>query len=253
VGNALSDLLILIFAAFATSALTALIGLGGGVVLILLMPGLIPLAAILPVHAFVQCVSNVARVGFAYRYVDWALFMPVLVGSAIGAVVGSLTADVISLQWLPAVAGIVIIAITWLPIGKIIPTGRGALFVLGFYQTGLGMVAGATGPLGAAVLGRINTQREWLVVNTGIYMTLNHGVRAVAFALLGFAFAPWWKLILGMSVASILGAWMGTRLRQLLPEGNFNQIFRWVITVLALRMIWLTANELHWGSAGVAS
>ena len=245
------DLLLLTLAAFGTSLLTSLIGLGGGVVLMLLMPGLIPLAAILPVHAVVQFVSNVARVGFAYRHVDWTLFTPVLLGSVVGAFFGSHGADFVSLDWLPAVAGVIIMIVTWVPLGRFMPTGRSALFTLGFYQTGLGMLAGATGPLGAAVLGKINAQREWLVVNTGIYMTLNHGVRSVAFSLLGFAFAPWWKTIVIMSGATIFGAWLGTRLRQRLPQSNFQQIFRWVITVLALRMIWLTVHELHLMPAGL--
>lgn len=237
------DTVWLTIAALLTSLLTALIGLGGGVVLMLLMPGLMPLAAIIPVHAVVQFVSNLSRVGFAPGEVDWQLVPPLLLGSVVGAALGSQTVGLVSLDWLPAVAGVLILLVTWLPAGKLVPTGPRALVVLGFYQTGLGMLAGATGPLGAAVLAKIRTQREWLVVNTGVYMLLNHGVRAVAFALLGFAFAPWLDIILWMSLGMIAGAWLGTRLRQRLPQHNFDLIFRWLVTVLALRMVALTVLE----------
>lgn len=233
----------LTIAALLTSLLTALIGLGGGVVLMLLMPGLMPLAAIIPVHAVVQFVSNLSRVGFALGEVDWKLIPPLLLGSVAGAALGSQTVGLVSLDWLPAVAGVLILLVTWLPAGKLIPTGPRALVLLGFYQTSLGMLAGATGPLGAAVLAKIRAQREWLVVNTGVYMMLNHGVRALTFALMGFAFAPWLDTILWMSLGMTAGAWVGTRLRQRLPQKNFDVIFRWLVTVLALRMVALTIVE----------
>ena len=99
------------------------------------------------------------------------------------------------------------------------------------------MVAGATGPLGAAVLARRNSMRDWLVVNTAVYMTINHLVRSFAFGLMGFAFLPWLPLIVGMVVASVAGSWLGTRLRVFLPQRNFQRVFKILVTVLALRMI----------------
>ncbi|MDG1013309.1 MAG: hypothetical protein P8N99_10855 [Luminiphilus sp.] len=107
------------------------------------------------------------------------------------------------------------------------------------------MVAGATGPLGAAVLNRINTKREWIVVNTGVYMTINHGLRTVAVALLGFAFNAWWLTITVMSVGVIAGAGLGTRLRQYVPQKNFEALFKWIVTALALRMVVMTVLELE--------
>lgn len=236
--------LLLTLAAGLTSLLTALVGLGGGVVLMGLMPGLLPLAAIIPVHALVQFVSNSARVGFALSEVSPAIIAPIAAGSVLGALIGSQFVGLISLEWLPAVAGLLILAMTWLPFGRLIPQGRWSMFLLGLYQTGIGMLAGATGPLGAAVMVRINQQREWLVVNTGVYMTLNHGIRAAAFGLMGFAYAQWWPVIVMMGVSSIVGAWAGTQLRQRLPAGNYARVFRWLITLLAVRMVVMTVLEM---------
>ena len=239
------DLIILALAGFATSLMTAIIGLGGGVVLMLVMPGLIPLAAIIPVHAFVQFISNAARVGFAFNHADLKLLVPLTLGSSVGALIGSPAVGWVSFTVLPAVAGVIILLLLWLPFDRFIPKGGWALFVWGVYQTGLGMVAGATGPLGAAVLNRINTEREWIVVNTGVYMTINHGLRTVAFALLGFAFNAWWPTITVMSVGVIAGAGLGTRLRQYVPQKNFEALFKWIVTALALRMVVMTVLELE--------
>ena len=75
-------------------------------------------------------------------------------------------------------------------------------------------------------------------------MTINHGVRSVAFGLLGFAFNAWWLTIAVMSFGVILGAWLGTRLRQYVPQTNFEAVFKWVVTALALRLIILTVLEM---------
>lgn len=230
----------LVAAAFFTSMLTAVVGLGGGVVLMLVLPGLLPLSAIVPVHAIVQTVSNASRVVFALEHVSWQLLPPVLLGAVAGASLGAQVVDVVSLQWLPAVSGFIILLVTWVPLHGLIRGNRFALVLLGFYQTGLGMLAGATGPLGAAVLAKINLDREWLVVNTGLYMTVNHCVRALAFGLLGFSFSPWWLQIGAMSMAMIGGAFVGTKLRQRVPQRNFAHIFRWLVTLLAIRMMALT-------------
>ena len=102
------------------------------------------------------------------------------------------------------------------------------------------MLAGATGPVGAAVLMRRNTGRDWLVVNTAVYMTLNHGLRLSAFLVIGFSFAPWWQLVSGMVVAGVCGSWVGTRLRGYVPQLNFQKWFRWLVSLLAARMIALS-------------
>ena len=48
-----------------------------------------------------------------------------------------------------------------------------------------------------------------------------------------FAADPAWPKIL----AGVLGSWVGTRLRPYVPQLNFQRIFRWMLTLLALRMI----------------
>ncbi|MDA8752747.1 sulfite exporter TauE/SafE family protein [Halieaceae bacterium] len=229
--------LLLIPIAFFTSTLAAAIGLGGGVLLIALMPGLIPTAAIIPVHAVTQLASNASRAAFGWRLIDWRLMAPVLAGALLGAWFGAEIYSRLDLRWLPAVIGGLILLLTWLPVPAPRGKGSGALLALGFYQTGLGMVAGATGPLGAAVLARYRADRDWLVVNTGMYMTINHLLRSLAFGLLGFVFIPWLGLIAGMVAASIAGSWAGTRVRRFLPQRNFQMAFKVLVSLLALRMI----------------
>ena len=68
-------------------------------------------------------------------------------------------------------------------------------------------------------------------------MTLNHSLRVFAYFAIGFSYAPWWPLVTGMVIGGVLGSWVGTRLRGLVPQRNFHKWFRLLVSVLALRMI----------------
>lgn len=233
--------LLLVPIAFLTSLLAAIMGMGGGILLIALMPGLVPTAAILPLHAVTQLASNASRTMFGWRHIDAGIIPGFMAGAVLGALVGAEVYQVLNAQWLPALIGILILFFTWIPLPTVRGGGQFSLLLLGFYQTGLGMLVGATGPVGAAVLMRRNIQRDWLVVNTALYMSLNHSMRVVAFLLIGFSFGEWWHILGGMVVAVVFGSWVGTRLRQRLPQYDFQRLFRWLVTLLAIRMIAFSA------------
>jgi uncharacterized membrane protein YfcA len=229
--------LLLIPIAFFTSVLAAVMGMGGGILLIAMMPGLVPATAILPLHAATQLASNASRAAFGWRDIEPGIIPAFLVGAAGGAWLGSEIYQGLNMHWLPTWVGLLILLVTWVPLPKVAGGGQLSLVLLGFYQTGLGMIAGATGPVGASVLLARNTKRDWLVVNTAVYMALNHGLRLAAFVAIGFSFSPWWELICGMIAAGVFGSWVGTSLRRFMPQRNFQHLFRWMVTLLALRMI----------------
>lgn len=228
---------ILVPIVFFTSCLAAVMGMGGGILLLAAMPGLVPTSVMLPLHAVTQLASNVSRAALGWRAIDARIIPAIFVGAMLGAWLGSEVYQSLDMHWLPAWIGLLVLLFTWAPLPAVPGGGQFSLGLLGFYQTGLGMIAGATGPVGAAVLLRRNRGRDWLVVNTAVYMALNHSVRLAAYLALGFSLGAWWQLATGMIVAGICGSWVGTRLRVLVPERNFQRLFRWLVTLLALRMM----------------
>lgn len=234
-----SDILLVAIAA-GTSTLTAITGIGGGMMLIAIMPGFLPAAAIVPVHAAVQLFSNSSRAFFGWRFIRWE-FVLGFVGGAIagGAIAAGITRE-IDLQYSPLFIAAYILYSVWGPGLKLNIPGAGEFVVIGAAQTGLSMIVGATGPLGQAALVRRGLQRDALVVSAALMMTFTHMIKIVLFALLGFSFAAYWKLIAGMSAAVVAGAWLGTHIRYRIPEVLFKKALRWLLTLLALRMIYIT-------------
>jgi uncharacterized membrane protein YfcA len=227
----------LIGVSFLTSTLTATIGLGGGVLLIAAMPGLIPAAAIVPVHGAVQLASNSSRVLLGVRHVDWRVVWPFAGGAVVGAAAGGSVVARISFDNLPLYLGLFVLVVTWIPLPSRAIARPGQFAVLGAVQTCLSLFVGATGPLTSPFLLRRGLLKDGLVVTLGTMMVAIHLLKLVVFAFAGFVFAPYLPLIAGMVVAVVMGSWVGTKLRGHVPEAALRRILKGLITVLALRMI----------------
>ena len=229
--------LALVIFAFFTSMTTAVFGLGGGMLLIAGMPGLLPPPAVIPVHAVVQLASNASRGLFAFRAIHWRYTAAFLAGSALG---GGLAAQVVGrldLTYAPLAIAALILFNVWGPPLAVGGGRKGEFALVGAVQTALGMVGGATGPLGAANLYRRGLSREAQVATNAVFMTTTHVVKIAMFAAIGFTFSPYLELIAGMIVASVAGSLVGTRVRQYVPEMRFRALLKWLLTLLALRIV----------------
>lgn len=73
--------LILALVTFLTSTITAVVGIGGGMMLIAIMPLFLPLNALIPVHGLTQISSNLSRAVFGYKDVQYEVIPKFLIGS----------------------------------------------------------------------------------------------------------------------------------------------------------------------------
>ncbi|MDH3630184.1 MAG: sulfite exporter TauE/SafE family protein [Gammaproteobacteria bacterium] len=232
--------ILLVLLAFGTSTLTAITGIGGGMMLIAIMPGFLPAAAIVPVHGIVQLFSNSSRAFFGLRFLQWEFVLAFISGSIIGGLIAAGITQEINLEYTPLIIAAYILFTVWGPKLEFKKPVKGEFLLIGAVQTGLSMMVGATGPLGQAALLRRGLQRDALVVTAALMMTFTHLIKIMLFALLGFSFISYWQIIIGMSVAVVAGALLGTHIRYKIPEDVFRKALKWALTLLALRMIYIT-------------
>lgn len=232
--------ILLVAIAFATSIVTAITGIGGGMILIAFMPGLIPAPAIVPVHGLVQLFSNSSRALFGWRFMRWEFVLAFIAGAVIGGLIAVGITLEINLEYSPILIAGYILFNAWGPRLNFKSPIKGEFALLGALQTGLSMMVGATGPLTQAAMLRRGLQRDSLVVTGAFMMTFTHLIKVILFALIGFSFISYWKLIAGMSAGVILGALLGTHIRYKIPEDLFRRGLKWILTLLALRMIYIT-------------
>ncbi|WP_342587274.1 sulfite exporter TauE/SafE family protein [Hoeflea olei] len=229
--------LFLVVASFFTSALTISVGIGGGVALLVLMGYLVPVAAIVPVHGIVQLGSNVGRAALLRSHVVWPCLLAFLLGAIPGAWLGGLAVGALPGPALRAALGAFILLITWVPVPRLAAIRLPGFALTGLVTTFLTMIFGATGPFNAAVLSKTFPDRLRFQATMAALMSLQHLVKALAFALAGFAFAPWLPLIAAMIVSGFAGTWVGANLLRRMPESRFRILFKLCLTVLALDLV----------------
>ncbi|WP_298610810.1 sulfite exporter TauE/SafE family protein [uncultured Thiothrix sp.] len=233
----------LILIAFCTSSLTAIFGLGGGMILIAFMPFFLPAPAIIPMHAATQLVSNGSRALFAWREIEWQFTLSFLLGSIVGGILAAKLATLINLHYLPLLMAAFILFNVWGGGIKFTANPKGEFLTIGFMQTGLGMLVGATGPLGQSTLVRKGLKRDEIVTTSAVFMVITHLLKLILFGFLGFSFAHYWQLTVGMIIATTLGSWFGTKIRHRVPETNFQVILKWLLTLLVLQIIYITLSS----------
>ncbi|MCX2725153.1 sulfite exporter TauE/SafE family protein [Roseibium salinum] len=235
--------ILLIITSFFTSALTAAVGLGGGVALIAVMATLMPAIALVPVHGVVQLGSNAGRALVQLRHVDWMIALWFAIGAVFGAAIGGAIAVELPASILRAGIGLFVLWTVWGRMPRFGRAPRRAMTVAGFASTFLSMFFGAAGPIGGAVLATLNLPRHGFVANQAVTALIMHVFKIIAFGALGFAFAPWAGLIVLMIASGFLGTLTGSRLLGKMDEATFKTGFRWVMTALALNLLWQAARS----------
>ena len=228
---------LIILASFFASALTAALGLGGGMMLLGVMSALLPPAAIIPVHGVAQLGSNISRLFFLRADVLWRTAGLIIAGGVIGAAFGGQLA-INAPNWIfRPIIGLLIIYTTWANLPPLPKLGRASLLGAGIGASFMSMFLGATGPIVATLLRALDLPRQKLVGTHAACMSAQHGAKVFVFAALGFSFLPWIGLIIGILIAGSLGSALGTKLLNQTPEQSFRRAFKVTLSLIAVYLI----------------
>ena len=229
----------LVVLSFITSTLTAAVGIGGGLLLLTVMVSFLPPIIVLPVHGVIQLGSNGGRMAVMRQHIDWRIWGFFAIGSILGVILAGQVFINLSLEVLRAVLGLFVLYAVWTP--KLRPSNIGlkGYTLVGIGTTFITMFVGATGPLVSSFLSPEKLGRERVVATLAACMTAQHGLKGIAFGVLGFYFQPWIPVIVVMIASGFLGTLLGRRILKGLPERLFSRLFRIVLTLLAGRLLYL--------------
>lgn len=225
----------LVISAGFTSALTAGLGIGGGVLLLGIMSLLVPPAALIPVHGVVQIGSNVGRTWLMRRHINAGIVLPFAIGALAGAFAGGSLALQLPAWLLNLSLGLFILYAVW---GKWPAMRRTGVWLGGIVISFLSMFVGATGPLVAAVMKTQPLDRQQHMATFSACMSLQHGLKIIAFGFFGFQFGLWMPLLLTMVASGLVGTWLGERWLAGRADEGFHKVLNWLLTAMALQLLW---------------
>jgi uncharacterized membrane protein YfcA len=236
----------LVTAAFATSFIGIVTGTAGGLMMLAILAMVFPPALLIPMHTLVQLGTGGSRVIMMRRYVLYPLMLPFIIGSAVGAAIGAQIFVSLPTAVLQGFLGAFIVFVTWMPdIGRFGPE-RGRFATLGFLATFLGMFVSATGTLVAPFVAAASPDRRNHAATLAACMSTTHIMKVVAFFMLGVAIATYAPLIVAMVAGGVLGNYIGGFALNAMREEWFRTLFKVLMTVMALRLLWVAAASSGW-------
>ncbi len=226
-------------ATLAAATLSALMGMGGGTLLVAVMATLLRPIEVVPLHGVVQLCSNSARGALLWRHISWRLFLTYLPGKALGVLLARELYTGEGQPWFrPAIGAFVLVFLLW---DRFRPRQLGVptpLFALAGIGGGiLTIVVGVSGPYLSAFFLRDDLTKEQIVATKASIQMVGHLAKIPVFLSLGFSYRESLPLLLPLLIASVIGSWVGTRLLKKLPPTSFAFAFRAILLALALRLL----------------
>ncbi|MCF8492054.1 MAG: sulfite exporter TauE/SafE family protein [Rhodospirillum sp.] len=232
--------LTLIGTAAATSFLTAAFGIGGGVALLTVMALIVPPAVLIPIHGVVQLGSNAGRAAVMAPHLRKDLLLPFATGALLGVALGGTVAVSLPPSVVQVALAVFILYSVWGPKPNL---GRVGLWVGGFVSSVLTMFFGATGPFVTGLVKTHSLDRMAHMATFSAFMTLQHGLKVIAFGFLGFAFGPWLPIMLAMVAAGFIGTVVGKKLLLKTADERFHTVLNVLLTLLCLRLLWAGVSD----------
>lgn len=239
------EVLIVGVAALLTSILSAVAGLGGGVILLLVITQFVTPTVAIPIQGAIQLASNASRAvllrnDIAWPVVGWTSILLLPASFAGVAVATSLPDDVVRL-----VLAAFVLTLAWRPqllrpagaTVRLASDSRPMLLGVGGASGFLNTTVGASGPMTSPFLKAVTISHKAFVATAASSQVLAHVSKLLAFSAQGWSITDHLGMI-GVGIAGVIvGTWLGTRFLDRVPEASLDLLFKLVLTALALRVV----------------
>lgn len=222
----------------ATSVLSGVIGMAGGMILMALLAFLLPVPVAMMLHGVTQAGANGSRAFFLRSHVRWSVLPPYLLG------VGACITVFAAITLVPD-RSVVLMLVGLFPwVGRVLPAIErldverpGPAFACGAIVTAAQLLAGASGPLLDVFFLRSALTRHEIVATKAITQTLGHLTKLGYYGTLAFlpgaglaldGNAPAW-LFVAVVPAALLGTRIGTRLLDRIEDAQFRHVSERII------------------------
>ena len=242
--------IILIIAAFITSSISAIIGMGGGIILLGIMAIIMPDGyLVIALHGIIQLVSNTTRTYVFRKHIKKDLIQEFSIGAFIGLLGASFiiiflinifdvsSASEIKTDFLKPLIGIFIIWYLFFKKKKENATNKNFYFVGGI--SGISTVfIGATGPLIAPFFLNKGFNKENIIVNKAACQMISHLGKIPLFVFFfNVNYFAEYDVLLPLIIAVFIGTNFGKKILGFIPEQAFKKLFKFALTLIAIRLI----------------
>lgn len=229
---------ILAISTLCTAIISAIIGMGGGVLLLSVMTFFMPMSVIIPVHGLVQLISNLSRLVILRKDIIYSYTYYFLIGLPIGVIL----AVYILKNYLNdyhALSVVLLLIIYSLFKPKKMPhfhLQRWGWTLLGLATGILAIIAGAVGPMIAPFFIRDDLKKEEIIATKASFQMFAHFMKIPAFFYMSFNYEDYSHLIVIMGIMAVVGTKIGTNILGKVDNDLFKKLYKLVIGLSGIRI-----------------
>jgi uncharacterized membrane protein YfcA len=215
----------------------AVFSAGGALIILAITSTVLPIQAIVPIHSTLLIGSTATRVLFFWEHIDWRIAGPFLVGSLFGALIGARVYIELPEALIAAAISVLMLVALWLPKVTWRPRIRHPWIIVGFIHTLISTMF-AYGALLHSVILHTDLKRQQVVGTMAGGLTGMGIFKIAGYVFYGFDYSPYLVTIAAAVGVSFLGTAVGKTLGSRLSEDKFRLIYRVLITITALRLLY---------------
>ncbi len=245
------ELLILTLAAFITSSISAVLGMGGGIILLGIMAIIIPEGyMVIALHGIIQLISNTTRTYIFKQHLKWDIINKYIIGAIIGLFIsafiiisltnfsGVTSANEIKFDILKPLIGIFIIWYLFFKKKRKEVKNNKSFVGVGLISGIATVFVGASGPLIAPFFLNRNLTKNNLIATKAACQTITHFGKIPLFIFLfNFKYADNLYVIIPLAIAVFIGTKIGKKILGFIPEEIFIKLFKTTLFLIAVKLI----------------
>ena len=239
--------IIVIVATIATSIVSGILSMAGGMILMGVFGFLLSVPTAMVLHGIAQAFSNGSRVLLHRQHIRWSVLVPYALGAFVVLGAFSITAFV------PDIALVFILIGSFPLIALLLPKSidldmqkKPVAFISGLVVTTSQMLAGASGPVLDIFYVKSSLTRHEILGTKAVTQTLGHIIKLIYYSFLVTVVSeelPAW-VFPAVVVAALTGNWVGKQLIEKISDDDFKTVGRYVILVIGLIYIGKGSYEL---------
>jgi len=228
--------LLLIASVTATSLISGVFGMAGGMILLWILFGFLPVGAAIAIQGIIQMIANGSRAIMVRDYVDWGILARMLSGLAAAAILLALFRYEPDLRTICIIIGLLPILV-WIPKSWLALDASKPLhaYLNGFLGGLLNLSVGVAGPIMDIFFIRTDMDRRRVIATKAAMQVLSHLAKVVFYAGATFALeADLWVALAIAAPFAVIGTWMGNVILHRITDAGFRRWTRYIVTAIGL-------------------
>jgi len=234
--------IIIVAGSFLAAFFNAAFSAGGAMIILAATSTVLPVTAIVPIHSTLLIGSTTSRALLFWRHIDWNIAAPFLAGSVVAVAIGARVYFELPDTIIAAAISVVMLIAIWLPEVTWRPKLKHPWAIVGFIHS-LFSTMFAYGALLHAVILHTGLNKRQIVGTMAACLTGMSIFKITGYVANGFDYTPFLQIILFSIAAALVGTYVGKLVIDRISEALFRAVFRVLVTVTAVRLLYVGVFE----------